>query len=114
MGKQLYIDEEYKKFCKEFRLNDEYLESVGQTTRKESPMFIEGSKGIAYMRDDAVDDILDYTHKLEYDFMDATNQLTDKIVENQRLAIEVEELRRKINNMRTQLFLTGKQQPLSK
>lgn len=64
--------EKYKYICKEFTkrklehaLGDEYLESIGETTRLHAPMIMEAEYGILYLRDDAVQDLLRYIRELK-------------------------------------------------
>ena len=64
--------EKHKYICKTFKeahlkraLGDDYLDSIGETTRLHSPMLYEAEYGILYLRDDAVLDLLNYIEELK-------------------------------------------------
>ena len=63
--KYKYIYEKFKEAHLRGSLGDEFLDSVGKTTRLHSPMIYEAEHGILYLRDDAVLDLLNYIEELK-------------------------------------------------
>ena len=63
--KYKYIYKTFKEAHLKMSLGDEYLDSIGETTRLHSPMIYEAEYGILYLRDDAVLDLLNYIEELK-------------------------------------------------
>jgi hypothetical protein len=63
--KYKYIYKKFKEAHLKMALGDEYLDSIGETTRLHSPMLYEAEYGILYLRDDAVLDLLNYIEELK-------------------------------------------------
>ena len=59
------VIKEFKEKCDRYCLSDEYLESIGSTTRKDAVMCGEYQYGIVYVRDDAVELLIDRINELE-------------------------------------------------
>ena len=66
--KYKYIYKKFKEAHLKRALGDEYLDSIGETTRLHSPMLYEAEYGILYLRDDAVLDLLNYIDTCSYNF----------------------------------------------
>lgn len=63
--KYKYIYKKFKESHLKRALGDDYLYSIGETTRLHSPMLYEAEYGILYLRDDAVLDLLNYIEELK-------------------------------------------------
>ena len=59
------VIEEYNRAANRICLSDEYLEDVDSPTRQELPIVGDYQYGVAYMRDDAVELLIDRIHELE-------------------------------------------------
>ena len=59
------VRDEFTNLCKMKELDDDYLEEEGRKTRYETHAAVEVNYGIVYLRDDAVNILLEYIDKLE-------------------------------------------------
>lgn len=59
------VIKEFKEKCDRYCLSDEYLNSIGNDTRKDAVMCGEYQYGIVYMRDDAVELLIRRINELE-------------------------------------------------
>lgn len=104
-----YVIQELIKACMKDKFDDEYLESIGNPTRKNKPMILNDGSGILYLRDDAALDLLAAInqYKIAIDKLLTFGHIYgDKIKEQNK---EIERLNNKINDMRVQLlFARGK------
>ena len=56
---------EFRKNCNNYSLSDDFLNSIGNDTRKDAVMCGEYQYGIVYVRDDAVELLIDRINELE-------------------------------------------------
>ena len=70
---------EFRKNCNNYSLSDDYLNSIGNDTRKDAEMCGEYQYGIVYVRDDAVELLIDRINELEKCLSEVQNDRTKKI-----------------------------------
>jgi hypothetical protein len=99
-----YIKAKFTDKSLALRLKDGYLASIGAAQRKDMPMIIEQPTGVLYLRDDAVDDLLNTIDCMKKDIDEKiykTYTLTNDV---HTLQAKVDQLNKKINDMRVQLL----------
>ena len=73
------VVEEFEETCVRKEFDDEYLDSVGKSTRYSGwlPLIADYSYGVLYLRDDAVRTLVCRIHDLEWNLGEALDQLND-------------------------------------
>lgn len=95
------VIEEFEETCVQKECGDEYLDSVGKSTRYsgELPLLADYSYGVLYLRDDAVRTLVCRIRDLEWNLGEALRQLNDVRDALGKAAREVKKLKKEKKTM---------------